>query len=464
MKSVLTVVLLLVLSFSFAFGDEICDEADQIWSVLTDSKPVPSSSYWLLHNGLIVRKDVLEEQQQLAYGYLLDWKAYEEIAISESGIMTLHSPESVSLGKTDAPLSVNISQLAQNESEHEETTSTVNDHPPSWEELSLPQKPEKEYVSLKVFHWHLSADTHSEDSVKRMNLLLNNIKRHLTAEKLAPDIFAFTGTHIITGKETQDLLPEYAENLCKVLWKYRFNKKPGTEECQMKRPDLEKKAMGKHNIFWTEHMLVISMLPAKPLTLPRYGDYENCVMYVDEEYPISSYLFLDVQYGDNIIPTMFFSTLDESVMDMVIIPDNWQYCSTDLKQDTDITLAPSETMVIVSHINTPYFTYRDFATHWSAWVRNTEGNTKELPPKLARLFFRHYRRTDDKARRFSAVLSYRRARMNMVQPTRAHMAPDDMYLEPPGTLQKYFKWQGYSFFKPSYTEIQLDKDHLSEMQ
>ena len=423
LKPVQTITAQLVLLFSFSFGDEICDEPDLQWSIITGSRPIPSSGHWLVHNGRIVRKDVLEKQQLPAFRYIPHWKAFEEQALHDAPQRTTSPPE------------------------------------PEWKAPPL----QKEYVSLKIFHWHLEADTYSQNSAERMNLLLGNIERHLHSAKLQPDIFAFTGTSIITGKDTQELLPDYPEKLCKILWKYRFSKEPNTKKCRMKRPDLKEHAMGRHNIFWTENMLIISMLPTKPFALPNYASYENCVLYTENSPSMSSYLYLDVQLDDYITPIMFFSSLDDSVLELGVIPDDWNYCWSVLKRDTDLMLTRNETMVIVSHLNAPYITYRDFARYWSAWVRKTEGGSQELNPKLAKPFFDHYRRKDNKDRRFSAILSYRRAREDMPQPA-AHKTPDDIYLEPPGTRQKYLKWQGYSYFKPSYTEIKLDKARLPRTQ
>lgn len=458
LKSVLAVVFLLVLPFTFAFENPICDQTDRVFSFLTDSRVIPASSHWLVYNGRIIRKDILEKQLLPAFRYIPAWKAYEEV--QALGFETITA---VPLSEIDTSYRVNSSPLADysqfNDSDNHqaEYISLANSPYSVWGGLSVVKN--KEYVPLKLFHWHLSADINSRESTERMNTLQADIVRHLGMTNLMPDIFAFTGTNTITGKESP-LFPEFSEKLCRTLWKYRFNREPGTIECQMIKPDL-RNAMGRHNIYWTEHILIISMLPAQPFS---FIQFENCALDVEVLYPYASYLFLDVKYDNYIIPMMFFSSLDESVREMLAPLDTWQSCCSTLKRSVDSALEKTETMVMVSHINVPYFTVQDFAEQWAAKARRTEGATKELSLKnpLTQSFFRHYQGIDPKARHFSAVLSYRLSMADLEQPARAHTVPDDIYLEPPGTRQRFLKWQNYSQFYPSYTEIELDKAHLGK--
>ena len=461
LKTVQAVIALFVLPFTFAFGDEVCDQTDKEWSILTNSVPAPSSSHWLVHDGIIIRKDILEKQQLPAFRYISAWKAFEETIISRYLTIPVVSPKPVIPSGINEIPSANISEPDDRDTCSSENKPLIDDLSSSWEGISLPQK--KEFVPMNIFHWHLSADENNPDLPKRMDALLANIVKHLTKEKLMPDIFSFTGTNSITGKEAIDQLSKYSEKLCKILLEYRLNREPDTEECQMIKLDLKTPYLGKHNIFWTEHMLVISMLPAKPFLLRNYEDYESCSLDDENQQPYASYLFLDAQYDNYIVPLMFFSSLDNSIEDMMVDSETWISCSNDLKRAADSALDRSEALVIISHINAPYFSYRDFARQWSAIARNTDGKIKELSLKnpLATSFFQRYSGIGTKARRFSAVLSYRHAMADMEQPARAHMTPDDVYLDFPGTRQKFLKWQGYSPFHPSYTKIRLNKAHLS---
>lgn len=82
LKPIQAFIILFVLLSAFAFGNEICDSNDREWSILTDSSP-PSSSHWLIHNGHIIRKDILEKRQEHAFRYMPAWKAYEAIVLNE---------------------------------------------------------------------------------------------------------------------------------------------------------------------------------------------------------------------------------------------------------------------------------------------------------------------------------------------------------------------------------------------
>ena len=462
LKPVQAITCLFVLSVSSAFGNEICDPDDLEWNILTNSGPIPASSHLLIDNGQIIRRDLLEKQQLPAYKYLPAWQAYKDIHLYES-VLTTNTPfEPVVLSGTDNTPSANNHSLPDENGASAEETLSASDRPP-YRELHLPSS-QNQYIPLKLFHWHLSADTGNQDSADRLRALLADIEKHLTAASLTPDIFAFTGTHTITGKG-KERQQEYVETLCRTLWKHHYQKEPDASACRMIKTDPKQHLLKKHNIFWTEHMLIISMLPSKPFALSNFTAHESCSLDYKGLHPYASFLFLDVQYGPYVFPFLFFSSLDESIKDLMVPTISWQDCCYDLKTAIDLSLGKTEAMAIISHVNTPSFTYQDFAEQWSAILRKTEGKTKELSLKnpLAEPFFQRVQDFVPTARRFSAVLSYRRSLGDMKQPPRAHMAPDIIYLEFPGTRQKFLKWQGYSPFYPSYTEIQLDKNHISRI-
>ena len=457
-------VLFIILFFTFVFGNEICDKTDETWNILTSSGSAPSSGHLLLHNNFIIRKDLLEKQQQPAFQYVPAWKAYEHSVFSGPAPTVPPSAESVVYCRDYDETSVYTSQTEDSETFSPDIPASVNNGASTWEPLSLTER--KEYISLNLFHWHLSADFTSPGLAERLSTLLSNIRQHLEAEKLMPDIFVFTGTGTVTFNGAENVPFSYAEVLCRILWEYRFNNEPGIGECKMMKPDSDMPVMRKHNIFWNQNILIISMLPAKYFPAKIFSGYDSCTLDPQGKNPYTSFLFLDIQYTNYFIPLMVFSSLDDSVKDWLVPPVVWEVCVNDLKEVADLLLTKKEAMVIISHINSPYFTYQDFAKLWSAKVRKTEGKIKELNLKnpAAKSFFHHYHPTDPKARRFSAVLSYRLHMSKMKQPARAHMAPDSIYLEFPGTRQKYLKWPGYSPFYPSYTEVRLDRAYLSRMR
>lgn len=442
LKSVLAVITCFAFSLTKTSEDPVCKKGDREWEMLTKGAPVPASSHLLIDKtGRIVRRDILEKQQLWAYRYLPKWKAYEEVAQSnDNHILTTQ--------RTPRPFT------DSSQSQESETTGISADESNQLE------------IILKLFHWHLAADELQEPKLpERMITLSNKIVDHLNDSRLLPNVFVFTGAHALTAFRGSLLNHSYAESLCRKLWQHQFGKQPEPEQCKLPvQQSLPNKKLIHSNISRSNNILVISMVPISRFNLKFFGQY--CTLSGTWQGMYAAFQIFDIEIDQSIVPIMVFSSLDEAVVELVPDRSYWEGCSSGIKEEADRAIKRTEPLVIVSHINTPGFTYSDFAQIWSARIRPAGDNSKEvnLNNPAAKGFFKRYIYTDTKARRFSAVLSYRKTLQEkpMPQPTRAHMAPDSIYLEFPGTKQNFLKWKGgYSPFYPSYTEIRLEKKHLT---
>lgn len=180
-------------------------------------------------------------------------------------------------------------------------------------------------------------------------------------------------------------------------------------------------------------------------------------------YRFAYYRLLQIAIGRKKANLLVFSSRESITHKVLVTPEVWESCVSQLKEGLNRQIEQKSPVIVVSHINAPFFTFQDVSRHLNARVRPLFDDTVELIPTtlLGQVFTSQLPLEQRTASRYSAVISYRPAMDYLFElPLKAHMTPPYFYLSFRGKQLWFLDWDGYAPLHPSYTELIIETDHL----
>ena len=438
-------------------------EADRIWFEITNAGPPDPDQYWVLHNDRIEKKAATLKREELKFRYAELWRVYEEVA--QASITKADLPALTPSSTTESPHNLSAESTDSASVDFPVTNLNVNIDPNNFATTDVQHHGETTHITLRLFHWHLSGDDLSEPGLgTRLNKMSDNLVKLLQKSGLKPDVFIFTGTNAITGFRRGYMVDKkYMKKLCTKLWKYIHKRSPSSFDCNQVPVYLSDGSTQESNIQWASNLLVISPHPIRMLKTTDTV-LQECA--INMTYRFAYFRLLQVTVGRKKANLLVFSSRESIFNEELVKTSYWGNCVSHLKESLNSKFGQKSPIIVVSHINAPYFTFQDFAKHLNANIRPLFDKTDELTltNQLGQMFIEAFPTVQKMAPRYSAVMSYRPVMDQLFKLSlKAHMAPPYFYQSFQGTPQRFLNWDGYAPLHPSYTELTIETTDLHEV-